>query len=358
MRDTTALRQKLRVRIFTASAALRIRVVTVVRYNDAVSQWDRDRALRHTHAMTIDCTQVQAFLTNHFDRASSQVERIGAGAWSQCFGFRCGDQELAIRFGRHIDDFRKDQRASIYRSPDLPIPDVLAIEPAFDGYYAISTRVHGVPLESAGAAQWQSLVPSLAAALEAMRLADVSAAVGFGGWGGDGHAPHAQWSAHLLSVGDDTPDQRTYGWRARLASLPEADALFTRGFDRLKQVANDNVPRCLIHGDLINRNVLVSGTRITGAFDWGCACYGDHLYDLAWFAFWAPWFPSLDIDLLRSALARRWRAVGYVPHQMDERLMACYLHIGLDHLAYNAHLGDIGALAATAERLQTLMSGR
>jgi hygromycin-B 4-O-kinase len=329
-----------------------------MRYNDAVSRWDRERALRHTHAMIIDCTEVQAFLASHFHRASSDVERIGAGAWSQCFGFRCGDQELVIRFGQHVDDFRKDQRASSYRAPDLLIPAVLAIGAAFDDYYAISTRVHGVALERVGAAQWQSIVPSLAAALEAMRLADVSATMGYGGWGGDGHAPHARWSDHLLSVGNDTPDRRTYGWRARLAAFPEADAVLSWGFERLKQVANDSVPRCLIHGDLINRNVLVSGTRITGVFDWGCACYGDHLYDLAWFAFWAPWFPSLDIDLLRSELVRRWRAVGYVPHQMDERLMACYLHIGLDHLAYNAYLEDIAALAATAERMQTLVSGR
>src|SRR5690349_9687236 len=109
--------------------------------------------------MRIDCTQVQAFLTSHFDRASSQVERIGAGAWSQCFGFRRADQELAIRFGQHVDDFRKDQRASSYRSPDLPIPAVLAIGAAFDGYYAVSTRVYGVALESVGATQWQSVVP-------------------------------------------------------------------------------------------------------------------------------------------------------------------------------------------------------
>ena len=165
--------------------------------------------MSHTHAMDSDCTQVQAFLTSHFDLASSHVVRIGAGAWSQCFGFRRGDQELVIRFGQHVDDFRKDQRASSYRSPDLPIPDVLAIGQAVDGYYAISTRVHGVPLERLGAAQWQSIVPSLAAALEAMRLADVSATVGFGGWGDAGDAPHARWSGHLLTVGDDSPDRRT-----------------------------------------------------------------------------------------------------------------------------------------------------
>ena len=313
--------------------------------------------MSHTHAMDIDRTQVQAFLTSDFDPVSSHVMRIGEGAWSQCFGFRRGDQELVIRFGQHVDDFRKDQLASTYRSPDLPIPEVLAIGQAFDGYYAISTRVHGVPLESLNATQWQSIVPSLAAALEALRLADVSATLGFGGWGDAGDAPHAQWSGHLLTVGDDTPDRRTYGWRARLAALPQADAVLSWGFERLKQVANDTVSRCLIHGDLINRNVLVHESGITGVFDWGCACYGDHLYDLAWFEFWAPWFPSLNIDLLRSELERRWRAVGYVPHQRDERLMACYLHIGLDHLAYNAYLGDHSALAATAERMQTLVSG-
>jgi len=62
--------------------------------------------------MAIDCTPAQAFLTNHFDRAASHVERIGEGAWSQYFGFRRADQELVIRFGQHVDDFRKDQRAS------------------------------------------------------------------------------------------------------------------------------------------------------------------------------------------------------------------------------------------------------
>jgi hypothetical protein len=35
--------------------------------------------------------------------------------------------------------------------------------------------------------------------------------------------------------------------------------------------------------------------------------------------------------------------------------MVCYLHIGLDHLAYNTYLGDWSALAATAERMQTLI---
>ena len=125
--------------------------------------------------------------------ASRQVAHVGAGAWSRCFGVHRGEQELVVRFGQHVDDFRKDRLAAAFRTPELPIPTVLAIGEAFDGFYAVSTRVRGIPLESVSAAQWRSLVPALADALEAMRLADVSATVGFGGWDGAGRAATADW---------------------------------------------------------------------------------------------------------------------------------------------------------------------
>ena len=78
----------------------------------------------------------------------------------------------------------------------------------------------------------------------------------------------------------------------------------------------------------MNRNVLVQEERITAVFDWGCALYGDHLYDLAWFEFWAPWTPQLDIEHLKAQLLRRWQEVGYAPEDKEARLTACYLHIG------------------------------
>lgn len=131
-------------------------------------------------------------------------------------------------------------------------------------------------------------------------------------------------------------------------------AAFDWGFARLRQLVDNTVPRSLIHADLLNRNVLVEGSAISGVFDWGCAAYGDHLYDLAWFVFWAPWHPNLDIPLLREALERRWREVDYWPHQLAARLSTCALHIGLDHLAYNAFRGDWAALEATAARMRTL----
>lgn len=302
----------------------------------------------------IDIGQAQTFLAGHFDSEPEAVAFIGEGAWSQCFGFRVGDQDLVIRFGQYVDDFQNDQRAYAFATPDLPIPEVLDIGRAFTGYYAISTRAHGIPLERLSASQWLAIVPALVYALEAMRTTDLSATSGMGGWGADGNAPHPSWSSHLLAVGDDTPGRRTYGWRQRLALSPQGEAAFAWGFDLLRQVADIAVPRCLLHCDLINRNVLVNEDQISGVFDWGCSLYGDHLYELAWFEFWAPWHPELDIQYLRSELEHRWRVVGYAPKDQAARLMACYVHIGLDHLAYNAFIEDWAAVLATAERMQTL----
>lgn len=315
--------------------------------------------MRQVQGVTVDSRQAETFLTQYFDSISSDVELIGEGAWSRCFGFRRNDEELAIRFGLHLDDFLKDQRAYTHAGPDLPIPEVRKIGRAFDGYYVISTRVHGVALESVDSAQWQQIVPSLVAALEAMRATNLSATQGFGGWDSDGNAPYSTWTGRLYSVGDDTQSLRTHGWRAKLTASVEGEATFTWGFEylkQLKQIVDDSVPRSLIHGDLMNRNVLVDDAGITGVFDWGCSCYGDHLYDLAWFEFWAPWYPELDIPYLRSELERRWRGVGYIPENLETRLQACYLHIGLDHLAYNAWLEDWPTLLATAAQMKSLVN--
>jgi hygromycin-B 4-O-kinase len=304
----------------------------------------------------IDVRQARNFLASHLDREVSKVELIGEGAWSRCFAFRLGEESLAIRFGMYLDDFQKDKCAYAYAAPNLPIPKVVEIGEAFDGYFAISTRAFGVALESLGASEWLAVIPALAAALEAMRLADLSSTTGFGGWDAAGKASHTSWSGHLLAVAEENPEFRTYGWRERLRAAPEADATFAWGLDLLKNVVVDSAPRSLIHADLINRNVLVKERTITGVFDWGCSRFGDHLYDLAWFEFWAPWFPQLNMQSLWLEMEKRWRAVGYVPHDKVARLVACYLHIGLDHLGYNAYMGDSLALAQTAEQMRKLVA--
>ncbi|MBX3013266.1 MAG: aminoglycoside phosphotransferase family protein [Caldilineaceae bacterium] len=308
-----------------------------------------------TNDHPIDRAQAQAFLDAYHADQVTGVTLIGAGAWSRCFSFHHRGRALVIRFGRHLDDFIKDQHAYGYSTPALPIPQVLAIGEALDGYYAISTRAYGVPLEQLDPVAWRAVVPTMVTTLEAMRTADLASPAGWGGWDGAGHATDTDWRSNLLRVGEEDPTSRTAGWRARLASVPMGEATFIWGLDLLRQVARDDVPRALLHCDLINRNVLVNGEHITGVFDWGCARYGDPLYDLAWFEFWAPWHPNLDIAYLRSALERAWRLAGYRPPNQAARLQACYLHIGLDHLAYNAYLGDWAALQATADRMRALV---
>jgi hygromycin-B 4-O-kinase len=304
---------------------------------------------------TVDIEQAQAFLTRHLGREPSEIVPLGEGAWSQCFGFLCDGRDLVIRFGKYVSDFKKDQLAHQYANLDLPIPEVFEIGAALDGYYAISTRVFGIPLESVPAEQWLALVPSVVAILEAMRMADLLATEGFGGWDADGQAAHSSWRNRLLEVAEDRPDQRGYGWHEMLAKSAEGKATFDWGLDLLKQVADDAVPRSLLHCDLTNRNVLVKGDRITGVFDWGCSVYGDHLYDLARFEFWSPWHPQLDIEALRTAIEQRWMERGYRPENIMSRLKACYLHIGLEHLAYHAQLGSWTTVMEIARRMRALV---
>jgi len=74
---------------------------------------------------------------------------------------------------------------------------------------------------------------------------------------------------------------------------------------------------------------------VSGVFDWGCALYGDFLYDLAWLTFWR-----------RGTRPRRSRSrAGGAPALRRDRLVVpdlaarlrCYeVHIGLAHLAFHS----------------------
>jgi hygromycin-B 4-O-kinase len=300
-----------------------------------------------------DVTEVQTFLADHLGIASSKLELVGQGAWSKCFGFLQGDEHLVIRYGQHVDDFYKDELAYQYFQEALPIPKVFEIGQIERGYYAISARAYGVPLESLGSKEWLATTVSLAAALEAMRTAKIASRTGYGGWGIQEQGEFKRWSDYLLAVATDSPSQRTYGWKTKLANYPE-EAIFHWGYELLKQVADDSAPRSLLHSDLINRNVLVKDQQLSGVFDWGCSLYGDHLYDLAWLEFWSPWYPEMNLTPLKQELERLWFGSGYSPKNIKARLVASHLHIGLSHLAYNAYLANPKDLSATAKRMQAL----
>jgi hygromycin-B 4-O-kinase len=202
------------------------------------------------------------------------------------------------------------------------------------------------------------VLPSLFAALDAMRRIDLSATAGYGGWDESADAGHVSWREFLLGVDRDAPDRRTHGWRRRLIDAAGGDAVFRAGYEKLALLVDAGADvRHVVHGDLINRNVLVADDCIAGVFDWGCSFYGDFLYDVAWFEFWAPWHEAMaGLDLRRYA-REHYAAIGLDVPDLDARLRGCMIHIGLDHLAYNAWAGQANDLAAVSERLLPLLEG-
>ena len=305
----------------------------------------------------VDLAHAQAFLASRSGAEVSDVSPLGAGEWSQAFAFRRASRGYVIRFGAHGDDFARDQLAAAFAGPALPIPAVLELGEAFDGYYAIAERVFGGYIDDLDEAPLRGLLPALMAALDAMRLADLSHTTGYGGWDAAGNAPNASWRAALLDVASDRPGDRIHGWRARLDASAVGSEPFDAAYRRLESLADD-LPdlRCLIHSDLLHYNVLVQGDRITGVLDWGCAMTGDFLYDLAWFSFWQPWYPAWQhIDFVQEA-RRHYAATGLAMPAFEQRLRCCLLHIGLAGMAYQAYAGDWTNLEGTARRTLDLAS--
>lgn len=304
----------------------------------------------HTYAAPT-AAQAARYLVDRFGARVRDVAPLGQGAWSRAFAYRLGDGEYVIRFSALAEDFQKDARAAAYATPALPIPAMHELGTAFGGHYAIAARARGGYLDDLDEAGMRGVLPSLFAALDAMREVDISRTGGYGLWGGQGVAPHPSWRAALLDAGRDHPGLRTHGWRSRLAGSPTGDGPFAAAFAQLQALAA-GLPedRHLVHSDLLNFNVLVADSRISAVLDWGSALYGDFLYDVAWLCFWSAWYPSWrGIDFSQEA-ARHYAVTGWTVPELETRLRAYQIHIGLDGQAYNAFQGRWDAVASIARR--------
>jgi hygromycin-B 4-O-kinase len=314
-----------------------------------VSEREQIDGLKAVAAEALDIDQVRAFLDARYEGHAEGVEQAGRGEWSIAYGFRLDQTDYVIRFGNEREDFEKDRRASAYASAALPIPRVVEIGDAFGGSYAISTRAFGEHLDALGEAAMRAALPSLLAALDAARFVDLSGTSGFGGWGGSGDAPYFSWAEALLAANQDRP--RVGGWRERMAASRLGCAAFDEAYACLTElVAACPNERHLIHGDLLNRNTFVQADRISALIDWGCAMYGDFVYEVAHLTFAPLWFPAWrEIDFAGES-RRHYEAIGLDVPRFDERLRCYEIHIGLEACAYNAFRGRWDEVEALMRR--------
>lgn len=292
-------------------------------------------------------------------RFGNDVERAGdlpQGEWSRAYAFRHRGRDLVVRFNSDPHTFQLDRLAQRFASPALPIPTVLEVGEAGGAWYAVSERAFGEFLEDLPPERMLQAVPSLLQTLDALRTADTSGSTGFGPWDPGGNGCNRTWAEFLLDVHAGTPPEFRACWRQDLARSEAAETAFREGMRELQALAG----RCpdlrgVVHSDLLHHNVLVSGTRLAALIDWQCALYGDHLFELAWFTFWAPWHPGIAAAGLRERALDRWRAAGVDLRAVELRLRCYELRIGVTHLLYNGWRQDLPNLEATARRtLQVL----
>ncbi|NOU86027.1 phosphotransferase [Paenibacillus sp. LMG 31460] len=290
------------------------------------------------------------FVKAHFGDRAQNLVSLAAGDWSKAYSFMLDGHAMVIRFGTYLDDFEKDRVMGTLSSDTLPIPRVLEVGETESGFYAVSERVSGKHLDELNGPEIRLVLPQLLDALYDLQKLDLTDTEGVGLWRPDGAGP--SWGAELLSVAE--PRDRLAGWRERLDASPQEARVFDAGVERLRQLVV-MLPeyRGIVHNDLLNRNVLVDGGRLTGVIDWGNAFYGDPLYDNALFLYWWPWFPQWqEIDLM-EILDNHWDKHGGRPPQMEERLRCCLIHIALDHIAYSAFRQRTEDMRRNANQLMT-----
>jgi hygromycin-B 4-O-kinase len=304
---------------------------------------------------SLGLSDVQSFVRGRYGDHAGHLESLGSGDWSMAYAFTLDSNEVVIRFGAYGEDFAKDQVMHVLSSPALPIPKVLEVGETSTGFFAVSERAYGDFLDELNETGMRAAVPSVLRALDVVKEIDVSGTTGYGIWSSDGKGRHSTWQDALLEVGTDQNGGRIQGWRRALESSPIGAEAFDTAFGLLRELV-PNLPsdRHLIHGDLLYHNVLVDHDHITAVLDWGNSMYGDYLYDAAWLIYCRAQYTRWSAVDIRREFEKHWVARGTTPGNLEERLRAYQIHIGLGAQAYSAHMGRLDDLAINAEQTMKL----
>jgi hygromycin-B 4-O-kinase len=193
--------------------------------------------------------------------------------------------------------------------------------------------------------------------LNALYEVDGSKTRGYGGFGDDGNATVPSWREYLSMIPHESPESRLYGWRKTLAGNEEAEAIYQQGRQRLL----DLIPFCpeerhLVHNDLLHFNLIMKGNQVAAVIDWGCALWGDFLYDLAMFTTWQFYYPAMAGINFAEAARRYFQAKNIPLAHFSERLQCYQIHLLLDSLAYNTWKNDHTNLDITIRRLKEILT--
>lgn len=314
-----------------------------------------EESKKYKHPVGVKIEQAKTFLEQHFGKDVSNVESVGKGLWSQAFFFTHSSADYVLRFGNESEPYEKDQVAIRYSCEALPVPPVTEIGTADKHHYAISERRAGTMIDELSESQIKALSSALIDMLNALREADVSATQGYGYWNKDEIGQYSSWREFLLDVGKDDPKSKIHGWRVSLEQSPQGADFFDEMVAKLKTLAETSYEgRHLVHTDLLHFNVLAHDGKISAVIDWGNAMYGDFLYDVANFTFWAPLHPAIQKNDWGEKVKEYFQEKGVEIANFDQRLRACELHIGLAGMAWNAHTKNWQELKATTGRVKEL----
>ncbi len=211
----------------------------------------------------------------------------------------------------------------------------------FDEFYAISEFVEGSFLEKLLPPQLEATIPSLFQLFDAFRNVDISSTTGYGGWDKDGKGSHSSWKEYLLDIKNEPRNKETHGWYTALAG----SAVGIESFDSLYQQMETLIDTCpedrqLIHADLLNSNLIVTGNKMKTVIDWQCSMYGDSLYEIAWFLYCRQYFPQFETIQLCQRAIEHYQATTGAKINLEERLLCYQIHIGLGAVAYNSFKKD------------------
>lgn len=282
--------------------------------------------------MKIDIKKAQDFLAGHLSRGVDNVESVGQGHWSDAFFYGHSGKDYVIRFSDLKGNFEKDKYAMRFSSAKLPVPDILEIGETDGGYFAISQRLHGKFIDNLSKSEANDILSALFAMFDDMRTLDVSKTRGYGGWNAEGKGESDSWKKWLLSINKDLKGV----CKEKLSKSKESTEIPKRMYGYIES----NIDYCfeerhIIHGDLLNYNVLVQKGKISAVLDWGCSKYGDFLYDIAWFSFWAPWHEGFKNINFRQNALEHFKKIRLEVSNFGERMKLYEVHIALDSICFS-----------------------